>query len=90
MVCRHLGQVDPNLSPLAIQVVNDKGRCRSLRAPGKRHRDLCLYGRPLGEWPRWRLGTRVKVAVDKSPCTEKCGIANHKLRTGGVTPHGHY
>jgi len=30
-----------------------------------------------------RLGTRVKVAVDESPCTEKCLIADHKLLTGG-------
>jgi len=35
---------------------------------------------------RWRLGPRAFVTLSaKSPCTEKCGITDHKqLMVGGV------
>jgi hypothetical protein len=33
-------------------IVNDKGRCHSQPASANRHRDLCLYRRPLGHWPQ--------------------------------------
>jgi len=46
MVCRHLGQTDPSLSPLAIQVVNDKGRYRQSDAGP---RGLTLLGGLSGD-----------------------------------------
>ena len=51
-VNRHFGQVPQTSFGLPTPAVNDKGRSRSNRASGSRHRHLRLYGRQSGQRSR--------------------------------------
>ena len=47
-------------------IVNDKGRCRSERASGNRHRDLRLYGRRLVHWSDLAIGAALATLLPGS------------------------